>query len=124
MHRVDRRGSVEQFHHRKRLHKFEKHRQVEAVLVLEGVRCCPVYSEPNIRGVLYGSQASLGIFGANSNGAFGASEGNNVLNATTKTGAGQSSVTFYANRCSSLYKEDLNEVRVNALYGLNLIKAF
>ena len=80
--------------------------------------------DPNIRGVLYGSQASLGIFGANSNGAFGASEGNNVLNATTKTGAGQSSVTFYANRCSSLYKENLNEVRVNALFALNLIKAF
>lgn len=47
-----------------------------------------------------------------------------MLDATIKTGAGQSSVTFYANRCSSLYKEDLNEVRVNALFGLNLIKAF
>ena len=79
---------------------------------------------PNISGVLRGRQASLGIFGANSDGAFSASEGNNVLNATTKTGAGQSSMTFYANRCSSLYKDNLNEVQVNALYGLNLIKAF
>ena len=79
---------------------------------------------PNISGVLRGSQASLGIFGANSDGAFSASEGNNVLNATTKAGEGQSSMTFYANRCSSIYKENLNEVRVNALFGLNLIKAF
>lgn len=83
-----------------------------------------IFGDPNISGVLRGSQASLGIFGANSNGAFGASEGNNVLNASTKTGSGQSSMTFYANRCSSLYKEDLNEVRVNALFGLSLIRAY
>lgn len=100
------------------------HRVFEAAATLEEIGCYIAAGLPNIRGVLYGSQASLGIFGANSNGAFGASEGNNVLNATTKTGAGQSSVTFYANRCSSLYEEDLNEVRVNALFGLSLIRAY
>lgn len=85
----------------------------------------PRYSErPNISGVLRGSQASLGIFGANSDGAFSASEGNNVLNVTTKAGEGQSSMTFYANRCSSLYQDGLTEVRVNALYGLHLVRAY
>lgn len=79
---------------------------------------------PNISGVLRGSQASLGIFGANSDGAFSASEGNNVLNVTTKAGEGQSSMTFYANRCSSLYQDGLTEVRVNALYGLHLVRAY
>ena len=28
------------------------------------------------------------------------------------------------NKCNSLYQNDLNEVRVNAVYGLNLIRAF
>ena len=49
---------------------------------------------------------------------------NNILNVTTKTGAGQSSMTFYANRCSSLYQDGLTEVRVNALYGLHLVRAY
>lgn len=31
---------------------------------------------------------------------------------------------FDPSRVSALYQDNLNEVRVNALYGLNLIKAF
>ena len=29
-----------------------------------------------------------------------------------------------ASKCNSLYQAELNEVRVNALFGLNLIRAF
>lgn len=29
-----------------------------------------------------------------------------------------------ASKCNSLYQEALTEIRVNALYGLNLIRAF
>ena len=31
---------------------------------------------------------------------------------------------FDASRSSALYKKDLTEIRVNAIFGLNLIKAF
>lgn len=98
---------------------------LDSVLVADNQGSVPVlFGSPNISGVLRGSQASLGIFGANSDGAFSASEGNNVLNVTTKAGEGQSSMTFYANRCSSLYQDGLTEVRVNALYGLHLVRAY
>ncbi len=33
-------------------------------------------------------------------------------------------LNFDASRVSSLYQKDLSEVRVNALFGLNLIRAF
>lgn len=100
------------------------HRFLEGTTNIKEVGTYVSAGLPNISGVLRGSQSSLGIFGANSDGAFGASEGNNILNVTTKTGAGQSSMTFYANRCSSLYQDGLTEVRVNALYGLYLIRAY
>ena len=35
-----------------------------------------------------------------------------------------SDLNFDASRVSSLYQKDLFEVRVNAIYGLNLIRAF
>ena len=33
-------------------------------------------------------------------------------------------LTFNARTANALYSDDCNEVRVNALYGLNLIRAF
>ena len=39
-------------------------------------------------------------------------------------GAGDILLTFNLNRSSPLYQNGLTEVRVNALYGLNLIRAF
>ena len=40
------------------------------------------------------------------------------------SGAGDLNLDFDASCSNSLYQNDLNEIRVNALFGLNLIKAF
>lgn len=42
----------------------------------------------------------------------------------TTTKASFGFVNFDLSRSSSLYQNGLNEVRVNALFGLNLIRAF
>ena len=41
-----------------------------------------------------------------------------------ESGAGDLILTFDLSRSSSLYQTGLNEVRVNAIFGLNLIRAF
>ena len=41
-----------------------------------------------------------------------------------RAGAGDAYIEFDASDANSLYQNDLNEIRVNALFGLNLIKAF
>ena len=41
-----------------------------------------------------------------------------------KEGAGDLNIDFDASCSNSLYQNDLNEIRVNALFGLKLIRAF
>lgn len=41
-----------------------------------------------------------------------------------RSGAGDLNLDFDASCSNSLYQNDLNEIRVNALFGLNLIRAF
>ena len=75
-------------------------------------------------GNLTASRGAYGLFGPNSNGPFLVTEGTNSIDVSTVTGTANNTASFDASRVSSLYKNDLTEVNVNALYGLNLIKAF
>lgn len=63
-----------------------------------------------------------GIF--SKQGAFKNSHTSGGTQNTVKSGAGDLNLDFDASYSNSLYKNDLNEIRVNALVGLNLIKAF
>lgn len=42
----------------------------------------------------------------------------------TTSGSGDLVLSVNASRSSSLYQENLNEVRVNALFGMSLIRAY
>ena len=79
---------------------------------------------PNMIGNLTASRGGYGLFGPNSNGPFLVTEGTNSIDVSTATGTANNTASFDASRVSSLYKNGLTEVNVNALYGLNLIKAF
>lgn len=63
-----------------------------------------------------------GIF--SKQGAFKNSHTSGGTQNTVKSGAGDLNLDFDASCSNSLYQNDLNEIRVNALFGLNLIKAF
>lgn len=46
------------------------------------------------------------------------------LSAPNSAVTGAQSVSLDASKSSSLYQDNLSEIRVNGLFGLNLIKAF
>lgn len=71
---------------------------------------------PNIRG-------KLSSFGSASSGCF-TTTSEQIAEQVSGAGYGAYEKTFDASRTSSLYQNGLTEIRVNALYGLNLIKAF
>ena len=48
----------------------------------------------------------------------------NTMPSTSPDTPRHNRIIFDASRSSALYKNDLAEIRVNALFGLNLIKAF
>lgn len=48
----------------------------------------------------------------------------NTMPSTSPDTPKHNRIIFDASRSSALYKNDLAEIRVNALFGLNLIKAF
>ena len=75
-------------------------------------------------GNLTASRGRYGLFGPNSDGPFLVTEGTNSIDVSTTTGTANNTASFDASRVSSLYKNGLTEVNVNALYGLNLIRAF
>lgn len=83
---------------------------------------CPEYSEPNIYGAINAYHAPF----YSSTGAL--QLGGNVTghgpNGTATGGAGSENFYISAAISSSLYQENLNEVRVNALFGLSLIRAY
>lgn len=83
-----------------------------------------LFGRPNIIGTLTASRGGYGLFGPNSSGPFLVAEGTNSVDLSTTTGTANNSASFDASRVSNLYKNDLAEIRVNALFGLNLIKAF
>ena len=101
------------------------HRFFEGTTVLSEVGKYVEAGLPNIWGSL-GWISSYGTtpYDDNSSALFW---GKKNLGATkTQQITGESSLDIYldASRASSLYKNELNEVRVNALFGLNLIRAF
>ena len=84
---------------------------------------CPEYSGlPNIYGAINAYHAPF----YSSTGAL--QLGGNVTghgpNGTATGGAGSENFYISAAISSSLYQENLNEVRVNALFGLSLIRAY
>lgn len=57
----------------------------------------------------------------------GAISSNQITNSVVAGGAGSCvdrGITFNAKTANALYRDDCDDVRVNALFGLNLIKAF
>lgn len=72
--------------------------------------------------LLSSSTVENGIF--SKQGAFKNSYTSGGAQNTTQPGAGDINIDFDASCSNSLYQNDLNEIRVNALFGLNLIKAF
>lgn len=100
------------------------HRVFEAAATLEEIGCYVAAGLPNIKGymLLSSSAAENGIFAKQ--GAFNNSHTSGGAQNATQSGAGDLNLDFDASCSNSLYQNDLNEIRVNALFGLNLIKAF
>ena len=72
--------------------------------------------------LLSATTVTNGIFSAT--GSFSTSHTSGGAAGQTTNGAGDINLDFDASGSNSLYQNDLNEIRVNALFGLNLIKAF
>ena len=103
------------------------HRVFEAAATLEEIGCYVAAGLPNIYGTFQvdniGSQR---MCLTNMSGALysGAPYPRSVF-PPTETNGEQDSVGFLdASRVSSLYQNSITEIRVNALFGLNLIRAF
>lgn len=81
----------------------------------------PEYSEPNIT-------ANFNPFIARSVGnTIGAFSSNQIGSSGIAGGSGtciDRGLTFNAKTANALYRDDCNDVRVNALYGLSLIRAY
>ena len=100
------------------------HRFIEGTTTLSEVGSYIAAGLPNIIGNLTASRGAYGLFGPNSNGPFLVTEGSNSVDVSTTTGNANNTASFDASRVSSLYKNDLSEVNVNALFGLHLIRAY
>lgn len=74
--------------------------------------------KPNIVGNFIAFSSGVGSF-------YETSENKgNTMPSTSPDTPRHNRIIFDASRSSALYKNDLAEIRVNALFGLNLIKAF
>ena len=82
--------------------------------------CSSNIYDPNIAGALGGIVNS--VAGANQ-GALEIQRVNSITLQATAGGFGGGTLSLNASKISSLYQA-IDEVRVNALFGLNLIKAF
>lgn len=98
------------------------HRFIEGTTSLSEVGSYVEAGLPNIRGSV-GWISSYGITSADDNSALFWGKQNEGTTRTQQT-AGESSldVSFDASRASSLYQNELNEIRVNALFGYMLIR--
>lgn len=72
--------------------------------------------------MLSSSTVENGIF--SKQGAFSKSYTSGGAQNTTQDGAGDINLEFDASCSNSLYQNDLNEVRVNSLFGMMLIRGF
>lgn len=103
------------------------HRVFEAAATLEEIGCYVAAGLPNIYGEIYSHFANAGTI-RQTKGVF------NILGNSTKPPASADtettpnsawmSASFDASRSSSLYQGNISEVRVNALCGLHLIRAY
>lgn len=92
------------------------HRVFEAAATLEEIGCYIAAGLPNINGSLF-------TFGSSSDGCF-TTTSEQIAEQEPGVGNGVYEKTFDASRTSSLYQNGLTEIRVNALFGLNLIRAY
>ena len=101
------------------------HRVFEAAATLEEIGCYVAAGLPNIRGTL--TFLATHDLRADGSGAlfYGRSDTHNHGQVSVTTSEEwKADPSLDASRSSALYKNGLTEIRVNALYGLNLIKAF
>ena len=100
------------------------HRFIEGTTKLSEVGSYVKAGLPNITGYMLLSSTTMenGIF--SKQGAFKNSYTSGGSQNALRVGAGDINLDFDASCSNSLYQNDLNEIRVNALFGLNLIKAF
>jgi hypothetical protein len=96
------------------------HRFLEGTTTLSEVGSYIAAGLPNIAGALGGIVSS--VAGANQ-GALEIQRVNSITLQATAGGFGGGTLSLNASKISSLYQA-IDEVRVNALFGLNLIKAF
>ena len=75
-----------------------------------------LFGDPNINGSLF-------TFGSSSDGCFTPSSGQ-IAEQVSGVGYGIYQKTFNASTSSSIYKNDVTTVRVDAVLGMNLIRAF
>ena len=80
---------------------------------------------PNIKGRLLQLTANASVNGASASSALyyaiDAQNGKTQISVSSNIPADPA---IDLSKCNSLYQNDLNEVRVNAVFGLNLIRAF
>ena len=94
------------------------HRVFEAAATLEEIGCYVAAGLPNIVGNFIAFSSGAGAF-------YGASENKGHTMPSTSSDAPQHNrIMFDASRISGIYKNSLNEVRVNALFGLHLVRAY
>ena len=87
--------------------------------LLVSMSLCLWYSDgPNVVGDFIAFSSGTGSFYETSE-----NKGNTMPSTSLDTPR-HNRLRFDASRSSALYKNDLAEIRVNALFGLNLIKAF
>ena len=96
------------------------HRVFEAAATLEEIGCYVAAGLPNSGGTF---RANRCVFDAQGFDAIQV-ETYGSTRPSSESGAGDLLLTIDLSRSCSLYQTGLNEVRVNALFGLNLIRAF
>ena len=100
------------------------HRFLEGTTTLSEVGSYVEAGLPNIKGFMMLSSTTVENGIMSKQGAFNNSYTSGGSQNALRVGAGDLNLDFDASCSNSLYQNDLNEIRVNALFGLNLIKAF
>ena len=94
------------------------HRFIEGTTTLSEVESYVEAGLPNIVGNFIAFSSGAGAF-------YGASEDKgNTMPSTSSDTPQHNRIMFDASRISGIYKNSLNEVRVNALFGLHLVRAY
>ena len=97
------------------------HRVFEAAATLEEIGCYIAAGLPNMKGYININEAYF----TSGSGSLVELEGYYTSRSGNLQGAdNRNLLEFDPSKVSALYKDNLNEVRVNAIYGLNLVRAF